>query len=222
MEGILGESFSKLNVSSERSKIEILGCDRIRKRTIGRKNSDNQDKSKKRRKNSRDERLFSPLGETVPIDEVAEASLQLEQDKRKSSVCTSQSSDDDNESIKEDLWLENVASILANAGKPKIPNSRSRKPSIEANSKTGSIASTIPSQSSERSKSIKSRKSEIKEEIAIDNSLQPLLDIGPGSRHGKKVFHVKDPKRIVGEVRTNNHDCIANCTIYVSSIDSCK
>jgi len=40
-----------------------------------------------------------------------------------------------------------------------------------------------------------------KDSDSVGEILRALLDVPPGSRHGRKVFHVRDPKRVVGEVR---------------------
>ena len=117
--------------------------------------------------------------------------------------------------------MENVASILANGGKTRSSNSRSRK-IINKVTKKGAASSVASNGTDSCTASTKSKdtrlvgnetakvdgragklsmKRQRKDSDSVGEILRALLDVPPGSRHGRKVFHVRDPKRVVGEVR---------------------
>ena len=178
------------------------------------KQSNGKNQRVKDKKIAQGKNIFSSIDENVPIDEVAEATLILENKKRSSSAVKSieKSSSENDFSTDQDDWIESVASILAKSKKSKSGNVKPKKASNECASLVlrletkRSRMSEIP-KASPCLKSVKQNRTQrnLQGMSQDGGDLQALLTIPPGRRHGKKVFHIKDPRRIVGEVRIKWH-----------------
>jgi len=172
---------------------------------------------------SSDDIVFSPLGQHIPIDESAEISLQMDQ--MLHSVVEEEEKDDETEE-----WLENVASMLSVSwgNAPKQHQQRQKK--SLSNSYNGGVKEKKSEDAHPliknggnkctpiiRGKQVapsnridgktcgivmqsKARSASSRGTITTEKLFHPLSTISTESRHGAKVFHVKDPKYVVGEV----------------------
>jgi len=172
---------------------------------------------------SSDDIVFSPLGQHIPIDESAESSLQIDQ--MLHSVVEEEEEDDETEE-----WLGNVASMLSVSwgNAPKQHQQRQKK--SLSNTYNGGVkekksedahplgkngenrctpiirgkritpSSRIDGKTCGIVMQSKARSSSSRGTITTEKLFHPLSTISTESRHGAKVFHVKDPKCVVGEV----------------------
>lgn len=165
--------------------------------------------------------------EGVPIDMAAEATLAVGKHvaKRERSVSEKAPEEEVEEDEETDIWLEKVA-VLLGAGAPssKVVTGRQKKHMGECDTLSslnsdsgGSVPNAATYDTNSRRSSVSSISNDARDtaqapkhaltflgplpSAALSSALVPLADIQRGKRHGNKVFHVRDTKRTVGEVR---------------------